>query len=105
MTVTDVTLMVTRVMRVLLRAPSVMNRSAKPKPIAATTASTSGRIPARPDNSGPLASTTPATATTIPTSWTAAGRSPRARPARTGTTTPRAAIGETTPMVPAASAA
>ena len=97
--------MVTSVMIVLLWLPSAMNSSARPKPSAATAASTSGRAPARPCSSGPLASTTPTIATAIPTSCSAAGRSPRARPTTTGTTTPSAAIGETTPIVPAASAA
>jgi hypothetical protein len=97
--------MVTSVMTVLLRLPSAMKSRASPKPTAATTARTSGRAPARPCSSGPLARTTPAIAMAMPSICSAAGRSPRASPTTTGTTTPRAAIGETTPIVPAASAA
>ena len=97
--------MVNSVMIVLSRLPLAMDSSAPPKPRAATTASTSGRAPARPDSSGPLASTTPAMATTMPTTCAAPGRSPWAIPTTTGTTTPSAAIGETTPIVPEASAA
>ena len=104
-TVTDVTRMPSSVISVLSRLPLAMNSSARPKPMAATTASTSGRTPAFPDSSGPLASTTPAMATTMPTTWTVPGRSPWAKPTTTGTTTPSAAIGETTPIVPEASAA
>ena len=99
------TRIVVSVIRVLCSLPFAIASSATPKPTAATAASSTGRAPARPDSSGPLASTTPATATTMPTSCETAGRSPWASPASTGTTTPSAAIGETTPIVPAASAA
>ena len=44
------------------------------------------------------------TATSIPTQAQAEGVSPLATPRTTGTTTPREAIGATTPIVPAASA-
>ena len=46
--------MVTSVMIVLLWLPSAMNSSARPKPSAATAASSSGRAPARPCSSRPL---------------------------------------------------
>jgi hypothetical protein len=47
----------------------------------------------------------PTTAIAMPTTFTGAGRSPATRPMTTGTSTPIAAIGATTPMRPRASAA
>ncbi len=64
-----------------------------------------GRGETSPLSSGPDARVTPTIATSIPIHAHGDGVSPVATPRTTGTTTPRAAIGATTPIVPADSAA
>ena len=86
-------------------APFAMNASATPKNNAAPPASSNGRGDTPPDSSGPLAAITPTIAVRIPIHWIGVGCSPRNSPYDNGTTTPRAAIGEITPIVPEASAA
>ena len=75
-----------------------------PRNTADPPASSTGAQPASPWTSGPLAATTPTSASTIPTTCSVVGCSPDARPTASGTSTPRAAIGDTTPIVPIASA-
>ena len=87
------------------RAPRSRANSANPNPTAARQASSTGRRETAPVSSGPEARAAPATATAMPAHTTGPGRSPPATPSRIGTTAPSAAIGETTPIVPDASAA
>ena len=56
---------------------------------------------ASPLSSGPDARMTPTMATSMPTHAQVRGSSPETTPSTTGTTTPSAAIGATTPIVPA----
>ena len=101
---TDVSRIPQRVMSVEVRAPRSMQNRAVPNATAATPASTTGRTDTPPLSSGPHASVTPTTATSMPTQAHDDGASPLATPSRTGTTTPSAAMGATTPMVPVDSA-
>ena len=84
--------------------PRASATSEIPSRTADAPARRTGCQPASPRTSGPLASTTPTRAMPIPATCRAAGRSPSATPTTSGTSTPRAAIGETTPMVPIARA-
>ncbi len=85
-------------------APWSTATKTSPKHTPANAASCTERPLTRPDSSGPLVAMAPASATTRPTVWSALGTSPRMKPIMTGTLTPSAAIGETTPIVPLASA-
>ena len=86
------------------RAPRSRQNRVSPNPTAAHAASTTGRGETSPLSSGPDARVTPVMATSIPTQAQGEGASPVATPSTTGTTTPRAAMGATTPIVPTDSA-
>lgn len=58
-----------------------------------------GRLPALRSSE---ASTTPTTTTAMPRIWSAEGRSPRAMPTATGTTTPAVEMGAMMLMMPTA---
>ena len=103
-TTTEVARIPHSVIRVEVRAPRSMQNSASPNPTAATPASTTGRGDTSPLSSGPEARVTPMTATRMPTQVHGPGSSPVATPSSTGTATPSAAIGATTPIVPVDSA-
>ena len=75
-----------------------------PRKTAEPPASSTGVQPASPWTSGPLAATTPTSASTIPSRLQGRRLLTAASPTASGTSTPRAAIGETTPIVPIASA-
>ncbi len=92
------------VITTLSSLPAAIAASDPPRKTADPAARATGSQPASPCTSGPLAATTPTSAITMPPTCIGEGRSPAARPRASGTSTPRAAIGETTPIVPIASA-
>ena len=102
--VTVTTRMTVMVITTLLPLPRAMATREMPSSTADAPASSTGRHPASPCTSGPLARTTPRIAAPIPATCSAPGRSPSATPTTSGTNTPRAAIGDTTPIVPIARA-
>ncbi len=98
---TRITVIVITTLTSLPRAIATID---SPRNSAAPPARRAGSSPASPWTSGPLAATTPTRASTIPSICRALGCSPCARPTANGTSTPRAAMGDTTPIVPIASA-
>ncbi|CAB5109377.1 unannotated protein [freshwater metagenome] len=82
--------------------PLAIKLTAKPKPIAATTARRTGFSATPPLISGPLAQTAPVKAILMPINWVEFGFSPFINAIVSGIRTLREAIGETTPILPVA---